>query len=88
MDEATELGYVVLRLPRAIQPINQVAKLLDIQSALLLLLLPTLHLLQLLLLAGEGAITLQLLIEILQQLLLQLVLVWLRLVDAWADLLQ
>ena len=92
LDQAAEFWHLRLGLRRTVEPVEQITQLLYVKPALLLFLLFSLHLFQLLLLAREHAVPLQLLIEFLEQLLLQLVgLLKVRrvgLVYGWGDLLQ
>jgi len=100
LNEVAELrrhGHLGRLLPLIVESAYEIAKaaeLLDVKSTLLFLLfllsLLSLHLLELLLLAGEDAVALQFLVEFLQQLLLKvcLLVVWLRRVNGWRDLLE
>lgn len=89
LHQASKLGHLERRLSLIliIQPIKESIQLLNV-STLLFLLLFSLYLLELLLLAGKHAVPLKLLVKFLEQLLLQLVRVGLRLVNARRDLLE
>lgn len=65
LDEAAEFRHMMLRLTGTVDSIQQIAKLLDVHSVLLFLLLLALELFKFLLLACERAISLKLLIKLL-----------------------
>lgn len=68
LDKGTELrhGHLGRLLARIVEPTYEIAELLDVKPTLLFFLLLSLHLLKLLLLAGEHAVALQFLVEFLQ----------------------